>query len=130
MTLGMGILSWKGGDTLKQSLNSYANANLFSLFDETVIFLPEQGDYETQIAKDFNLKIFGSDKNLGILGGFKALAQSMTADYILLLENDCPLIEDFTEAQKQIIRYKPSPYCTPASQRICRSRLERCPKIP
>ena len=98
----MGILSWKGGDTLKQSLNSYANANLFSLFDETVIFLPEQGDYETQIAKDFNLKIFGSDKNLGILGGFKALAQSMTADYILLLENDCPLIEDFTEAQKQI----------------------------
>jgi hypothetical protein len=102
MTIGLGILSWKGGDTLKASLESYALENLLSIFDENVIFLPEQRDYETQIAQDFNLKIFGSNANLGILGGFKALAMSMTADYVLLLENDCPLIENFSEAKRQI----------------------------
>ncbi len=103
MTIGLGILSWKGGDSLKTSLASYAQENLFSLFDENVIFLPEQRAYETQIAQDFNLKIFGHTQNLGILGGFKALASAMTADYILLLENDCPLIENFAEAKRQIM---------------------------
>ena len=86
MTLGLGILSWKGGDNLKTSLASYASENLLSLFDETVVFLPEQGDYETEIAHNFHLKTVGSPTNLGILGGFKALAQSMTADYVLLLK--------------------------------------------
>lgn len=103
MSLGLGILSWKGGDTLKISLESYRKENLFSLFDKTIIFLPEQQNYETQIAQEFNLEIYGHSENLGILGGFKALAMSITSDYILLLENDCPLIENFSEAQKQIL---------------------------
>lgn len=106
MTLGIGILSWRGGDTLKISLESYKNANLFSLCDEKIVFLPEQQDYETRIAQEYGLTVFGHKDNLGILGGFKALAQSMTADYILLLENDCPLIENFTEAHRQITRAK------------------------
>jgi hypothetical protein len=102
MTLGIGILSWKGGDTLRTSLESYKQTNLFSLFDEKVIFLPEQQDYETRIAYEYGLNVFGHQNNLGILGGFKALAESMTTEYILLLENDCPLIENFTEASRQI----------------------------
>lgn len=102
MSLGIGILSWKGGDTLKTSLESYQNQNLFSLFDEKIVFLPEQQEYETQIVKDFGLNIAGHHENLGILGGFKALAESMTSDYVLLLENDCPLIEDFDTAKTQI----------------------------
>ena len=100
--IGLGILSWKGAESLASSLASYKQENLFSLFDEKVIFLPEQREVETNIALEAGLKIFGHPQNLGILGGFKALAESMTADYVLLLENDCPLIENYTEAKRQI----------------------------
>ncbi|MFT6084049.1 MAG: hypothetical protein ACJARD_000870 [Alphaproteobacteria bacterium] len=101
-SIGLGILSWKGGGSLKSSLESYQKHHLFSLFDEKIVFLPEQGEYETKIVQSHNLSVFGNPQNLGILGGFKAMAESMTSEYVLLLENDCPLIEDFTEAQKQI----------------------------
>ncbi len=102
MKLGIGILSWRGEQSLKASLETYKNNNLFILFDEKVIFLPEQRLQETKIAQEFGLSIFGSQKNLGILGGLKALAESMTSEYILLLENDCPIIENFEEAKRQI----------------------------
>ena len=46
--------------------------------------------------------IYGSEKNLGILGGFKALAESLTTDMILLVENDCPLITNLQDAKAQI----------------------------
>jgi hypothetical protein len=101
-SLGLGILSWGGGETLKHSLNTYHERDLFSFFQEKVIFLPEQKEFETKIAQDFKLSIFGSKENLGILNGFKALAESLTSDIILLLENDCPLIEDTQEVQRQL----------------------------
>lgn len=100
--IGLGILSWKGAESLLSSLVSYKQENLFSLFDEKVIFLPEQREIETDIAREAGLTIFGHPQNLGILGGFKALAESMTAEYVLLLENDCPLIENYREAKRQI----------------------------
>lgn len=103
LPIGIGILSWKGGDTLKSSLESYQKEDLLSLFDEKKVFLPEQGSYETEIAQEYGLSISGDPKNFGILGGFKALAESMTSDYVLLLENDCPLVEDYAEAQKQLM---------------------------
>ncbi|MEM6603105.1 MAG: hypothetical protein AAF621_03565 [Pseudomonadota bacterium] len=102
MSIGLGILSWRGEESLQNALASYMQENLFSLFNEKVIFLPEQRQQETVLAQRHGLSVHGDAKNLGILGGFKALAHAMTSDVILLLENDCPLIEDHSEAKRQI----------------------------
>jgi hypothetical protein len=101
-TIGLAILSWHGYEALEYSLQSYQKNNLFSMFHQNVIFLPEQREKETSLAMEYGLEVYGSAKNLGILGGFEALSKCLKTDYILLLENDCPLIENYNEAKKQI----------------------------
>jgi hypothetical protein len=102
LKLGLGILSWGGLASLRASLESYAAGDLFSLFDESLVFLPEMTAEGAALANAFELPYEGSKANLGILGGFKALASQMTADVLLLLENDCPLIERHAEAARQL----------------------------
>ena len=40
-SVGMGILSWRGYKSLSNTLQSYQEADLFSLFDEVLVFLPD-----------------------------------------------------------------------------------------
>jgi hypothetical protein len=101
-TLGVGILSWRGEDSLRASLESYRREDLFALFDEALLFLPEMTAEGVALANAFELPYEGARTNLGILGGFKALASAMTSDVVLLLENDCPLIEPRVEAARQL----------------------------
>ena len=101
-SLGLGILSWQDRLSLENALKSYRDQNLLSLFDQTHVFFSEQSPEDHALAAEFGLSSSGADENLGILGGFEALAQSMETDYIILVENDCPLIENFEEAKAQI----------------------------
>jgi len=89
----IGILSWKGYDSLYNSLISYEKNGLSKLTDNKFICLPEYSDEGINIAKKFNYEPILIKKNVGILGGFKKLAQSMPKGPILLLENDLELIE-------------------------------------
>lgn len=100
--LGLCVLSWKGYDTLKNSLQSYADQDFLSLFEETCVFLPEAGEKGRAIAQQFGMKQSETAENLGILGGFEAMGHSMSTPYILLLENDLPLIETREVAERQI----------------------------
>jgi hypothetical protein len=101
-TLGIGVLSWGGLESLKASLESYAREDLFGLADETLLLLPEMTAEGAAVANAFSLPYEGTRDNLGILGGFKTLASLMTSDLLLLLENDCPLIEPRAEAMRQL----------------------------
>ncbi len=101
-SLGLGILSWRDRLSLENALKSYKDQNLLSLFDQTHAFFSEQSPEDHALAAKFGLSSSGADKNLGILGGFEALGQAMKTDYIILVENDCPLIENFEEAKAQI----------------------------
>jgi hypothetical protein len=92
--LGLGILSWKGHDSLTSSLTSYKNAGFLDLFSEKLLFLPEIDGKGIQIAESFSMPHQGTPNNLGILGGFKALAESMTSKYLFLIENDFQLSSD------------------------------------
>jgi len=89
--LGLGILSWKGYDSITASLNNYKNAGFLDLFSEKLVFLPEIEPQGIEIAQRFSIPYKGSQENLGILGGFKILAESMTSKYLLLTENDYEL---------------------------------------
>jgi len=98
----MGILSWRGAVSLEYALSSYAKANLFNLFDERVIILPEPDDAVRRVAQKHPLNTVEFAQNLGIAGGMRAVAQALQTDYVLFLENDCPLIEPISTARAQI----------------------------
>ncbi len=100
--VGLGILSWRDRASLDNALESYREADLLSLFDETHVFFSEQTDEDHELAKRFGVASSGAAQNLGILGGFEALASALSSDYVVLVENDCPLVEDFEEAKAQI----------------------------
>lgn len=90
-TIGIGILSWKAHDTLRKSLDSYPSEFL-SFFDQNIIFFSDISDEDKKIADDYGWDYVGGP-NEGIAGGMKRLAENMTTDFILLLQNDNPLCE-------------------------------------
>jgi len=101
-TIGMGVLSWRGGASLDYALSSYKAARLFDCFDECAIILPDPDDPVRSVANKYPLTPYIFKDNLGIAGGMRAIAESLSTDYVLFLENDCPLIESYETAQKQI----------------------------
>jgi len=101
-TLGLGILSWRAPRSLRLSLESYARADLFGIFDEVCIVFQECTPEDEALAREFGLPWRGFADNLGILGGFKRMAESLQSDYALLLEEDFTLEENASEARRQI----------------------------
>ncbi len=99
-TIGIGILSWKAHETLKKSLDSYPE-DLLSMFDERLIYFSDLSEDDKKIAKDYDWDYVGGP-NQGIASGMKKLAQNMTTDYVLLLQNDNPLCENSDFAMRYI----------------------------
>lgn len=101
-TVGMGLLSWKAHRTLENTLKTYAEERLFSLFDETRVLFQEASADVIRVADRYGIQADGTDKNTGIYGGVKRLLEGLGTNYVLLLENDCPLIEGHAEASRQL----------------------------
>ena len=93
LSFAIGILSWKGYDSLENSLQSYKKNGLSNMTIHKFVCLPEYTKEGIKIAEKYNYKPILIKKNLGILGGFKKLAEKMPKGPILLLENDLELIE-------------------------------------
>ena len=100
----IGILSWNGYDSLLNSLKSYEKNGLSKLTNHKYICLPEYKTEGIEIAKSFSYEPILIKQNLGILGGFKTLAEKMPLGPILLLENDLPLVENQSETYNQIFK--------------------------
>ena len=101
-SFGIGMLCYKRYDTFRAALDTYQEAGLFDLADETVIAFNGLDDEGRALADAFDLPVIGTAGNSGILGGFKMLAEGMRSDIVLLLENDLPLIESANEVKRQI----------------------------
>jgi len=102
VSLGVSILSWRGAKALELSLESYAEARLFDVFSEAQIFLPDPDEAVTKVAKKYNIHVKIQPQNLGIMENMAAAAAAMSSEFILLLENDCPLIEPIEEVHRQL----------------------------
>ncbi len=100
--ISLGILSWRGHHSLSRTLPSYAKENLFSLATETILFLPEPEDRTIASGEAHGLKVLTAPKNLGILGGFRWMAETLENDLLLLLEDDVPLVANQDESQRQL----------------------------
>ena len=102
LRFSIGILSWKGYDSLLNSLESYKKNGLSDLTEDKFICLPGYTKEGINIAKKFNYEPILIRENIGILGGFKTLAEKMPKGPLLLLENDLELIENKNTTYKQI----------------------------
>lgn len=101
-SFGIGMLCYGRYETFRAALETYRDAGLFELADEVLIAFNGLDDDGRHLAEKFGLPYIGSEQNSGILGGFKMLAEGLTSDIVLLLENDLPLIESTERARQQI----------------------------
>ena len=79
--VGLGILSWRAHRTLRRTLRTLADADMFSLFGESLIYFQEMCGEDRAIAREFNLRTVGGDANIGIRGGMKTLAESLQSQF-------------------------------------------------
>ena len=100
--MGISILSWRGAETLLPSLESYSSVKLFGALSDAQIFLPDPDRAVLDVANQFDIRINTIPQNLGIMENMAAAAEGMSTDYILLMENDCPLIEPMSEVRRQL----------------------------
>jgi len=102
VSIGLSILSWRGAEALSLAMQSYESVSLFDLFDDSQIYLPDPDKSVLDVAAKFEIKTKTSPKNLGIMENMIAAAEKLSTDYILMLENDCPLIEPLDEVKRQL----------------------------
>ncbi len=102
-TLSVGVLSYHAHATLARTLASYEKGALVSCAKEACIFFNEQTEEDVLFARNYPIwRCAGASDNLGILGGTDALARTMTGDYLLMLQNDCPLVVDAAFASQYL----------------------------
>lgn len=99
---GIGILTWRATETLERTLLSHAEAELGIMAKEKVVFVQEGDPEGVKIAKSNGYRVDTSDENLGILGGFEALARSMTSEFIIINENDFQVSANPEETKEQL----------------------------
>ena len=93
--LSVGVLSFHAHETLKKTLSSYEKGGLAEYADDACVFFNDMTAEDVRICQSYRgWRCEGSPVNLGLLGGMDALAHAMHGDYLLMLQNDCPLIAD------------------------------------
>jgi len=100
--VGVGILSWRAHETIRQTLLSYEQEKLFSLFDQSILYFNDLCEEDKRMANEFKVPFAGGE-NLGIFEGMRAIAKQLDSmDYILFLQNDCPMVENHEELKRQL----------------------------
>ena len=92
--LSVGILAWKSGQTLIDTIMSYAQGEFLESVNDVIILFQEVSDDDRLIAEFFGIPYIGLEENIGIGEGFIKLTEQAQTDNVLILEHDWQLIED------------------------------------
>ena len=92
--LSVGVLSYRAPETLARTMESYRKGGLAECADECCVFFNAMTQADEEQCARYGWRCAGSPENLGLLGGMDALARTLTGDYLLMLQNDCPLVAD------------------------------------
>jgi hypothetical protein len=102
--VSVGILSYRAPKTIAATLDAYAKHNFLDIFSEVKLFFQCVSDEDIQIAEKHKLEWCGRADNIGIQNGMRWVVENLNSEYILYLENDCPLVVDATTAEFEINR--------------------------
>ena len=102
--VSVGILSYKAPRTIAATLEAYAQHNFLDIFAEVKLFFQCVSDEDIQTAKKHKLEWCGRSDNIGIQNGMRWVVENLKSEYILYLENDCPLVVDTATAEFEINR--------------------------
>lgn len=94
LPISIGILAWKSGQTLVDTLTTYYENGLFEIVSDVTILFQEFNEIDYQIANHFNIDFIALKSNIGIGMGLLKLSKFANKNNILLLEHDWKLIED------------------------------------
>ena len=94
LPISIGILSWKSGQTLVNTLYTYHKNGLFDIVEDVTILFQEYSSQDYQIAEHFGLEYMAEPNNIGIGQGFIKLTKNSLTDNVLILEHDWKLIAD------------------------------------
>jgi hypothetical protein len=102
LPISVGVLSWNSKYSLKNSLESYKKNKLFEICDDFTIFIQEANN--AKILKENNISYLFSNNNLGIGKAFELLATNARNEYVMLLEHDWELIENFQVVYERLLQ--------------------------
>jgi hypothetical protein len=94
LPISIGILAWRSGQTLVDTLFSYYRNSLFEVTNDVTVLFQEVTEEDKQIADHFGIKYIGLNENIGIGKAFIELAKNAQTENILFLEHDWKLIEN------------------------------------
>jgi hypothetical protein len=100
-SIGVSILSWRSWSTPEKTLKSYRDAGLFDVVDKVILYYQDLCDRDIEIAETFGLQYTGGP-NCGIAEGMRNGANYLGTDYVLFLENDCPVIVSRDKIKHQL----------------------------
>ena len=94
LPISIGILAWKSGQTLVDTLTTYYENGLFEIANDITILFQDFSEQDYHIANHFGLDSIFLNSNIGIGKAFIRLTQNALTDNVMLLEHDWKLIED------------------------------------
>lgn len=94
LPISIGILAWKSGQTLVNTLNTYFQQEFLHQINDVCILFQEFSEEDKQIAEHFGIPYIGKEGNIGIGQAFIELTEQAKTDNVLVLEHDWKLIED------------------------------------
>lgn len=102
LPITLGILAWKSGQTLVDTLTTYFERDLPDMVNEILILFQECSEEDRYIANYFGVDYIPLETNIGIGRGFIRLAESSTQPYFITLEHDWKLIEDYETTYERL----------------------------
>lgn len=93
LNISIGILAWKSGQTLVNTLLTYFADDFLHKVNDVTILFQEFSEQDKQIAEHFGIPYIAHSKNIGIGNAFVELTEQAKTENILILEHDWKLIE-------------------------------------
>jgi hypothetical protein len=94
LPISIGVLAWRSGQTLVDTLTTYYENGLVDMVNDITILFQEYDETDFKITKHFGLNCIGLNNNVGIGKGFIELTKFAKTDNVIVLEHDWKLIEN------------------------------------
>ena len=78
LDLSIGILSWRSGQTLVNTLQTYFDNEFLHQVNDVCILFQEVSEQDKEIANHFGIPYIGLQDNIGIGQGFIRLTEHIT----------------------------------------------------